>query len=108
MEITLIKKHLRNWWYDFRGEIIFGAVLIGLAALSFWLATYIPDEIFEIYINPTENMATATVCFFGAWILFRHAEGSKIRKAWAGILISWGCIQVTLHFYWCNSRRPAI
>ena len=22
MEITLIKKHLRNWWYDFRGEII--------------------------------------------------------------------------------------
>ena len=96
MEITLIKKHLRNWWYDFRGEIIFCAVLSGLAALSFWLATYIPDEIFEIYINPTENMATATVCFFGAWILFRHAEGSKIRKAWAGILISWGCIQVPL------------
>ena len=75
---------------------VFGLVLLALMVLSFWLGTYIPEDIFESFINPFEYSATACICFFGCWVMVRHHEGILIRKSWAAVLFIWGLIDVTL------------
>lgn len=89
-----MKKLIRDIWLDYKSEVIFGLVLLGLVMLSFWLGTFIPEWIFEEYINPFEYIATMAVCFFGALLLFKHEEQNTLRRSWAIVLLAWGCIDV--------------
>lgn len=52
--------------------------------------SFIPEQIFEDYINPIEYISTFTVCFFGAFLLLSHKEQSSLRRYWAIVLIVWG------------------
>ncbi len=63
---------VREMWYNYRQEFAFGLVLSALTFLSFWLGQYIPEHIFEHYINPIECVATVTVCLIGVFFRFRH------------------------------------
>lgn len=89
-----MKKWMRDIWLDYKSEVLFGLVLLGLVMLSFWLGTFIPERIFEEYINPFEYVATMAVCFFGALLLFLHGEQNTLRRSWAIVLFAWGCIAV--------------
>ena len=59
--------NIRRLWSDYQLEVLFGSVLLVLTGLSYWLGTFIPDWLFENYINPVELIATVAVCFFGAF-----------------------------------------
>ena len=89
-----MKQAIYNLWLDYRSEVIFGAVLILLTVLSYWLGAFIPEPIFEYYINPLQYISTATVCFFGAILLFCHKEQTILRRSWAAVLLVWGCVDV--------------
>ncbi len=85
---------IRDIWYNYKSEVLFGLVLLSLTVLSYWLATFIPESVFENYINPFEYVSTIAVCFFGAFLLFRHMEQNTLRCSWAIVLLVWGCIDL--------------
>ena len=87
---------MRDIWLDYKSEVLFGLVLLGLVALSYWLGAFIPERIFEEYINPFEYIATIAVCLFGALLLFLHGEQNTLRRSWAHVLLAWGCIDVLM------------
>ena len=91
-----MKKWMRDIWLDYKSEVLFGLVLLGLVALSYWLGAFIPERIFEEYINPFEYIATIAVCLFGALLLFLHGEQNTLRRSWAHVLLAWGCIDVLM------------
>ena len=92
-----MKKWVRDIWLEYRSEVIFGLVLIVLTVLSYWFASFIPEQIFEDYINPIEYISTSTVCLFGAFLLLSHKEQNTLRRSWAHVLLAWGCVDV---FVW--------
>lgn len=89
-----MKKWVRYIWQDYKREVIFASLLSVLVVLSFWLSAFIPERIFEVYINPFEYIATIAVCLFGALLLFLHGEQNTLRRSWAIVLLAWGCIDV--------------
>ena len=90
----IMKKWMRDIWLDYQSEVIFGLVLIVLTVLSYWFASFIPEQIFEDYINPFEYISTSAVCLFGALLLFLHGEQNTLRRSWAIVLLVWGCIDL--------------
>ena len=55
-----------------------------------WLAHYIPDDAFDLFIAPTLITSSISIALFGSWVVFRHSEGLRIRKAWGYTLLAWG------------------
>lgn len=74
----------------YKSGICFSLVLTVFVGLSLWLSRYIPDDIFDQVVIPLLVTCTTTIAFFGAWLMFRHADGLRIRKAWGWTLITWG------------------
>lgn len=89
-------RDLRDLWSDYRSEVFFGVVLSGLVIFSFWAASFIPEDIFENFINPAQYVSFCIVCFYGAWILYRHNEGNALRVSWGRMLLVWGIIELIL------------
>ena len=58
--------------------------------LSLWLSQYIPADIFDKIVSPLLFAGTVAVAFFGAFLVFKHAEGMRMRKAWGWALLVWG------------------
>lgn len=85
-----MKNRVREIWLEYRSEGLFGLVLMVCAAVSHWCSRWIPVELFDGVITAIQNTCTATVCFFGAVLMFVHSEGIRIRKAWGWVLLIWG------------------
>ena len=86
----IMKQRIRDIWYNYKSEVFFGAALLVLTALSHWMARFIPVELFDGVITVIQNTCTASVCLFGAVLIFVHSEGIRIRKAWGWVLLVWG------------------
>ena len=82
--------NIRNIWLDYKSEVLFFLVLSACAALSHWLARFIPVDLFDGPITAIQNACTCTICLFGAILMFVHSDGMRIRKAWGIALLSWG------------------
>lgn len=74
----------------YKSGVLFFLVLAACVGTSLWLSRFIPDECFDNVITPVTVACTTTVAFFGAWLMFRHSEGMRIRKAWGWTLAAWG------------------
>ena len=61
-------------------------------ALSLWLSRYIPAGVFEEILSPLLFTTTVTVAFFGSFLVFKHADGLRIRRVWGWTLLIWGLI----------------
>lgn len=85
-----MEQQIRDIWYNYKSEVFFGAALLVLTALSHWMARFIPVELFDGVITVIQNTCTASVCLFGAVLIFVHSEGIRIRKAWGWVLLVWG------------------
>ena len=96
MERVSVHQQLREFWLDYRSEVIFGVVLITTVVLSYWLGAYIPEDVFEHIINPIQYVLSVFACLGGAYIMLRHHDGMLIRKSWAAILILWGVLDTIL------------
>ena len=92
----MVNSDIRTIWYNYKSEVLFGLVLLSLTVLSYWLATFIPESVFENCINPFEYVSTITVCFFGAFLLFCHMEQNTVRRSLAIVLLAWGCIDLLI------------
>ncbi len=87
---------IHNLWLEYKSEFVFGVVLILLTVLSYWLGTFIPEPVFENYINPIQYISTSAVCFFGALLLLTHSEHNRLRMSWAAVLLVWGSVDVVM------------
>lgn len=96
MEKQYVNSTMRDFWWNYRSEVIFGVVLSILMVGSYWAASFIPEDIFEIYINPFEYIAIITVCFYGAWVVLRHHDHNILRISWGNVLLIWGVIESAL------------
>ena len=77
-------------WYNYKSEVVFFLILSVCVALSHWLSHYIPTELFDDVLAPLQNAVTTAICLFGAYVLFRHSDGLRIRKSCAWALVAWG------------------
>ena len=91
-----MKRRLHDIWLDYKAEFGFGFILIGVIVLSAWLSRYIPEEVFDEYINPAMSVAFAAICFYGAVLCFIHHKGVAARRLWATILITMGVWEIVL------------
>ena len=64
-------------------------------ALSLWLSRYISVATFEEVLSPLLFTITVTVAFFGSFLVFKHADGLRIRRVWGWTLLIWGLIDST-------------
>lgn len=91
-----MKRRLHDIWFDYRSEFYFALILSALLVLSAWLSRYIPEEVFDEYINPAMSVAFAAICFYGAVLCFIHHKGVAARRLWATILITMGVWEIVL------------
>lgn len=80
----------------YRSEVFFGLVLSVLVVMSYWAASFIPADFFEVFINPFQYIVTITACFYGGWVMSRHHEDNRLRLAWMRILFIWGTMELVL------------
>lgn len=86
----------RHLWLDYRSEFFFGAVLGVLVVFSYWAASYIPESIFETFINPVQCVVLITVCLYGAFLMFRHQGENQMRRSWGWVLLSWAAMYTVM------------
>lgn len=88
------KSPLREFYYDYKDEIIFGLVLSVVVIVSNMLTPLIPVGIYHSIVMPTLNTMIATFCGGNAWLFWRHNDGKRMRKIMAGIMLAWTLITV--------------
>lgn len=74
----------------YQSGVIFCLVLTVCVAVSLWMAHYIPDNYFDNVVTPILVVCTTTVALAGAWLIFRHSDGLRIRQVWGWTLVVWG------------------
>lgn len=87
---TYSRLTMRELWGNYRSEVIFGVVLVIIVGASTYLSQFIPDSVFDVFITPFLNVCTFSVAFLGAWVIFRHSEGMRMRRLWGWALLAWG------------------
>ncbi len=73
---------------NYKSEFIFGFVLVAGVVLSYFLAQYIPMELYGS-LSMIMNGSIATVCLAGIWIMARHTKGMLVRKVWVFTLLAY-------------------
>lgn len=91
-----MKNRVRDIWIEYRSEVLFGLVLSMLVVFSYWLASFIPENFFDVFINPVQYIIIGIVCFLGGWVMLRHHEDNLLRLAWGRMLLIWGVMEVAL------------
>ena len=74
----------------YREGVIFFLILTFCVGMSMWISHYIPADYFDRVITPILMVCATTVELVGAWLLFSHSEGLRVRKAFAWALVVWG------------------
>lgn len=85
---------IKTFFRDYKSVLHFCTVLTLCVVLSHWLSHYIPLDYFNEIITPTMNSIMLALCLSGAWAMFRHAEGMRIRLAWGITMLVWGCVSL--------------
>ena len=88
--------HLNRLFYNYKYSALFFLVLSVCVVIAHWLSRFIPVDLYEEVLAPLQNGATTAVCLLGAWLLFRHSDGLRIRKAFGYALIAWGVAETIL------------
>lgn len=74
----------------YQSGVIFCLILTTCVAVSIWLSQWIPIEQFDNVLSPILSGITSAVAFMGAWLMFRHSDGLRIRRAFGWTLLAWG------------------
>lgn len=95
-EIVRFGTAMGELWREYKSEVVFFVVIVVMMVLGHRLSHFLPVEFFENVLAPFQATAIMTVCLSGAWLLFRHTEGSRVRLAWAWTLLVWGVTEALL------------
>ena len=90
MSAKQVYSKYRELWHNYHSEVFFCIILMLCVGVSTWLSRFIPDALFDHVLTPMMNVATFTVAFMGAWVVYRHSEGMLMRRLWGHALIIWG------------------
>ena len=91
---------LRDFWLDYRSEVLFFFACLITVVLSTWFGQYIPNEVYDNILTPVFNTCTVVASFGGAWLLFNHSEGMRMRKMFAQALVVWGACDLIYLIGW--------
>ena len=80
----------RDFWKNYKEEILFALLLSAFTVLSHWLSRFIPVDLLENVLLLAMHSINTAICFFGAVLLLRHSDGLRVRKACAYALLLWG------------------
>lgn len=95
-EIVRFGTTMGELWREYKSEVVFFAVIVVIMVLGHRLSHFLSVEFFENVLAPFQATAIMTICLSGAWLLFRHTEGSRVRLAWAWTLLVWGVTEALL------------
>jgi len=87
---------LRRFYSDYQSEVVFGVLLSAIVALSYFLARFIPVDVYTNGIRQILNGCIATVGLGGAGLMWRHHKGIRARKIWSMVLLTWTVLEVLL------------
>ena len=90
MAQTNDKISIHEIWSQYKEEALFAIILSALVVLGHWLSRFIPLALLFDIILPIQHSANIAICALGAFLLFTHSEGLRIRKASAWALLVWG------------------
>ena len=105
MEDKILGKQLREFWLDYKSEVIFSLVSVCMVVLSTWWGRFIPDEVYDNILTPIFNTCTVALSFSGAWMLFRRSDGIKARRLFAVALLVWGTCDLIYLVGWAVAPR---
>ncbi|MBO7455287.1 MAG: AraC family transcriptional regulator [Paludibacteraceae bacterium] len=88
--------YLRVLRDEYHSELLFLFVLSVCTVAGHWAAEFIPAKYVLDAILPVQHSANIAICYFGAWLLFRHSDGLRIRKAYAYTLLTLGITAAAL------------
>ena len=71
---------LRYYFSEYGSEFLFGLVLSIVVVASNMLAPLIPADIFVGIVSPAMNCFLINFCGCGAWIIYKHNDGIRVRK----------------------------
>lgn len=80
----------REFWNTYRKEVFFFICLSALTVLSHWLSRFIPVSLYDNVILLFQHGANTALCLIGAWLLFSHSDGMRIRRACGYAMVAWG------------------
>lgn len=83
-----------------KSDIRFTAILTACVGVSVWLAHYIPADVFDRLVSPALVACTASVALLCCWIIARHTDGLRFRRAWAWALLIWGLADLAYLVLW--------
>ena len=89
--------------FHYKSSFRFCIILSILVGLSLWLSRYIPDDYFDNVVSPILVVCTTTVCFVGAFIVYKHSDGLRVRKIWAFTMLIWGLADGAYILFWMIS-----
>ena len=92
----------------YKDGVCFLLILAACVALSLWLSRYISDSWFDQMVIPLMVTCSTLIAFVGAWIIFRHSEGLRIRKVWGYTLLVWGVADAAYIVGWLTSPTPVM
>lgn len=92
----------------YKAENRFAALLLAIVALSVWASHYIPDAYFDSAVTPILMSASTAVAFCCAGITYRHTDGQRIRRIWAGTLLIWGLLDGIYVISWLFMGEPVM
>ena len=84
----------RDIWRNYREEFFFFLLLSSCTVLSHWLSRFIPVDLFENVIILFQHSVNTAICLIGAFLLFMHSDGMRIRRACAYTLAIWGIAEM--------------
>ena len=97
-----------GWIIKHKSGVFFAVILTACVLLSMWLSHYIPDDFFDDVITPILTVAVTTIEITGAYIIFKHSEGLRIRKMWGIALVTWGVMDGAYILSWMLSSSPVM
>lgn len=80
---------IREFYYDYRSEVVFGVVLTILVVMSYIFSSLIPFNIYWNILMPILYTMIITFCGSSMYFFWRHHEGKRMRKLIAIIMGLW-------------------
>ena len=93
---------------QYKSGVLFSIILAVCVGLSLWLSHYIPDDYFDNVLTPILLVSATTVALGGAWVIFKHSDGLRIRKAWGWALLTWGVADGAYILFWMIAPAPVM
>lgn len=87
--LTAMKNNFRRFCTEYRPVFVFGFILAGCVSLIYYIAHYIPMDLYVEKISAIMNGCIAMTSLIGALALFRHNKGVHVRILWGVELLVW-------------------